>query len=47
MTLRNERGLSLVESMLATTMIAILSAIAVPLYAKKVTILSAAHRTSW
>src|SRR5262249_1107324 len=42
-TLGNERGLSLVELMLATTMIAILSAIAVPLYAKKLSLISVAH----
>jgi len=42
-TLGNQRGLSLVELILATAIIGILSAIAVPLYAKKPIITRAAH----
>src|SRR6267143_4088903 len=42
-TLGNQRGLTLIELILATTIIAILSAIDVPLYAKRHTITRAAH----
>ncbi len=42
-TLGNQRGLSLVELILATAIIGILSAIAVPLYAKKHIITWAVH----